>query len=158
MSYGQVLAPVSSRCRHTSARLSRTRGAGSGELPSAGHCPRLQVIALFAQLSTQPFEQLRQTCGITVSAARHLLAVDGSASAVDDGQAQLAVTVLGCPSDALEGGNGAAGDQKCFVDTERGVHGVVSLIDQVMEALSRRDAVLVLMPAVAKGVTAFKAN
>ena len=44
---------------------------------------------------------------------------------VDDGQAEFAVAVS--PSHTLKGFEGAVCDQECFVDTERGGHGVFSL-------------------------------
>ncbi|MNP59439.1 hypothetical protein D3C76_1544360 [compost metagenome] len=50
--------------------------------------------------------------------------------AVDDGQAKFTVTVLWSPGHAVERTECAVGNQKSFVDTERGVHGMFSLYAQ----------------------------
>jgi hypothetical protein len=58
-----------------------------------------------------------------------LFAADAGVGAINDSQAQFA-TVLQGPGHALERLEGAVGNQKSFVDTERGVHGIFSLYAQ----------------------------
>jgi hypothetical protein len=68
--------------------------------------------------------------GIGIGAAWDLFAANTGAGAVDNGQAEFAITVLWGPGHAFEWFKCAVGNQKCFVDTERGVHGVFSLYAQ----------------------------
>ena len=68
-------------------------------------------------------ELLRQLRRVGIGAARDLLAADTGAGPVDHCQAQF-TSAIGCiPGYALEGFEGVVGNQQCFVDTQRSVHG-----------------------------------
>ena len=94
------------------------------------HGPRLQFITLLAQLFTGLLQQVFQLYRIGIGAAGDLGVTDMSIGAVNDGDAELAIAVLLSPGDALEGLERAVGNQKSFVDTERGGHRVFSLYAQ----------------------------
>ena len=98
-------------------------GFGSGR-----HYPGLQGVAFAAQFGTGLCQQACELGGVSASAARDLFATDAGVGAVNDCQAQFAVTVLCSPGNALKRFKGVAGNQKGFVETERGVLRVVSLV------------------------------
>jgi hypothetical protein len=90
------------------------------------HGPGLQGVAFLAQLGTGLFQAVSQLGRVGVGTAWNLSAANMSIGAVNDGQAQFTITVLWSPGHALKRTKGAVGNQKSFVDTERGVHGVIS--------------------------------
>lgn len=94
------------------------------------HRPGLQVITLLGQLGAHFLDQAGPLCRVGIDTRRHLLAPDTGAGPVDHGQAQLTSTVGCIPGYALERFEGVVGNQQGFVDTERGIHGSVSLWSQ----------------------------
>ncbi len=94
------------------------------------HRPRLQRVTFLAQLFTGFFQKLFKLCRIGIGTAWNLFAANTGIGAVDDGQAEFAVAVLWGPGHSLIWLECAVGNQKSFVDTERGVHGIFSLYAQ----------------------------
>jgi len=94
------------------------------------HGPELQFITFLAQLGTGLLQQEFELCRIGIGTAGDLGVTDMGIGAVNDGDAEFAIAVLLSPGDALEGLEGAVGNQKSFVDTERGGHRVFSLYAQ----------------------------
>ena len=88
------------------------------------------MITLAIEFGAGLQQQGFQLFWIGLSAARNLFAPDALLGAVDHGQAQFASAVLWGPGHAVKGLESTACDQKSFVDTERGVHGVFSLSAQ----------------------------
>src|SRR5690349_18638332 len=95
---------------------------------SVWHRPRLQFVAIFAQLGAGLLQQLFELRRVRIGAARDLFATNVGIGAVNHGQAQFAIAVLWRPGHALERLEGVVGNQKSFVDTQRGSHGVFSLL------------------------------
>ena len=95
---------------------------------SVWHRPGLQLVAVFAQLGAGLLQQLFELRRVRVGAAWDLFATDVGVGAVDDGQAQFAIAVLWRPGNALKRLERVVGNQKSFVDTQRGSHGVFSLL------------------------------
>lgn len=94
------------------------------------HRPRLQLVPVVAQRFARLLQQVFKLCRIRISAAGDLRAANPVVGAVDDAQAEFAVAVLWGPGHALKWLERAVCDQKSFVDTERGGHGVFSLCAQ----------------------------
>jgi hypothetical protein len=113
-------------------------------------------MTFLAQRGASLFEQQLELRRVGVRTARDPGAADVSVGAVDDGQVEFTVTILWRPGHALKGFKCAVGNQKSFVDTQRGSHGVFSLYaqssDMPMVGLTVR-LVLVLMPATGVWVT-----
>ena len=99
-------------------------------LGSVWHRPGLQCVTFVAQFGTGLLQQVFELRRIGVGAAWDAGAANLRIGAVDDGQAQFAIAVLWSPGHALERFEGVVGNQKSFVDTERGGHGVFSLYAQ----------------------------
>ena len=116
------LSSVLTRSR-ASALLQKSISNKVTALTSGRHGPRLEAVAFVADFSTGQFEFVGQALGIGVSAARDLAAANTIAGTVDDRQAQLAVTVLRCPGDALERFKSVSSDQECIVEAQWGVRG-----------------------------------
>ncbi len=77
-----------------------------------------------AQLRAGLFQGFAQFHRVGEYAAGHLAAAEQSGFvAIDDGDADFTVTFGQRPGDALERLERTVGDQKGFVDTQRGVHG-----------------------------------
>jgi hypothetical protein len=92
------------------------------------HRPRLQRITFFAQFSASFFQKVCKLRRVGIRTAWDLRAADVGIGAVDNGQAEFAIAVLWGPGHALKRLECAVGNQKSFVDTERGGHGIVSLL------------------------------
>ena len=91
-----------------------TRGTAVKELPDQQE----------AQLRAGLFQGFAQFHRVGEYAAGHLAAAEQSGFvAIDDGDADFTVTFGQRPGDALERLERTVGDQKGFVDTQRGVHG-----------------------------------
>jgi hypothetical protein len=80
-------------------------------------------MAFIADFCAGLFKLTGQLRRVRVSAAGNLAAADAIAGAVDDRQAQLAITILWCPGNALERFESVSSDQECIVEAQWGVHG-----------------------------------
>ena len=84
-------------------------------------------MAFFTEFSAGLLQELLELRWIGVGAAWDLFATDVRIGPVDHGEAKFAIAILWGPGDALKRFKCAVGNQKSFVDTERGGHGVFSL-------------------------------
>ena len=84
-------------------------------------------MAFFTEFSAGLLQELLELRWIGVGAAWDLFATDVRIGSVNDGKAQFAIAVLWRPGHALERFERVVGNQKSFVDTERGGHGLFSL-------------------------------
>jgi hypothetical protein len=88
------------------------------------------LITFLAQLGSGLLKQVFELYRVAIGAAGDLGVTDMGIGAVNDRDAKLAIAILLSPGDALERLERAVGNQKSFVDTERGGHGVFSLYAQ----------------------------
>jgi len=99
-----------------------------------GHCPGLQLIAIFVEFGAGLQQQIFQLSRVGVGTRGQLFAANTRVGAVDDAQAEGAIAIV--PGHALEGLESTVCDQKSFVDAERGVH--VGLLSNAHSSECRR--------------------